>query len=263
MFFYEERYLTSPATRKPPWGPKWLRAILGDDFFDRVRAAWLTNSPSDDELKYLSDLPDIESLIISSTDLDGSGVEHLRNLPLLKELSLGPVSLTDADLAQLEGLRELRFLSVICSMSDRAMDSLAALKRLERLEIAQSVPSSEGRRAAFELNETTNLETIDEPLVSVLDYLADYHNMAFPVDEEGVRKAGIEWTGLPITATITGQNLERSLDLILKDTGLDWILTSDGILITTEKKVAERLTPVRGLKKRLPNLKRVVCFVEP
>ncbi len=264
---YESQFqcegLSARFGKAAPWGPKWLRAIVGDDFFDRVRAAWLTESPNDDDLTYLRDLPDIESLIISSNYVTGKGVEHLQGLTSLKELILGRNKLTDADLAHLEPLQELRYLNVLCSMSDRAVESLAALKNLEELYIYDAAVSSTGRHTVHELGRPTVLNTIEEPLVSVLDYLMNYHDIPLPVDEEVVRRAGIEWQDIPITANISGKNLDEALDVILDGTELDWILTPDGILITTRKKAADKLTAVRELKRRLPNLKKVVCCVEP
>ena len=255
--------LSARFGKPAPWGPKWLRAIVGDDFFDRVRAVRLTESPNDDDLAYLRDLPDVESLIISSTHVTGKGIEQVRGLTSLKELILSRNQMTDADLARLEPLQELRYLSCFCSMSDKAVDSLAALKNLEELHISNVAAGSTGARAAFALGDSTVVNTTEQPLVSVLDYLMDYHGIALPVDEEVVRRAGIDWFDLPITASISGKNLEETLDVILEGTKLDWILTPDGILITTREKAADKLAAVRKLKRRLPNLKKVVCCVEP
>lgn len=265
--FYESQFnhrsVKFLAKKTKPWRPKWLRAIVGDDFFDRVYAAYLYRSPSDEDLKSLRDLPDIETLIISSPQVTGKGIEHLRALPRLKELYLNCDKMTDTDLVHLPPLDELRYLNVCCSMSDQAFDSIAALESLETLEIARRPPSSAGSRAAIELDQPTQVKADDEPLASVLDYLKDFHNIDFPVDEAQVRTAGIEWWDIPISCTCSGESLELALDAILQDTGLDWILTHDGILITTEEKAADRLAAVRALKTRLPNLKRVVCFVDP
>lgn len=255
--------LSARFEKPAPWGPKWLRAIVGNDFFDRVRTVWLTESPSDDDLAYLRDLPDVESLIISSNYVTGKGVEHLQGLTSLKELILGRNKLTDADLAHLEPLQELRYLNVLCSMSDRAVESLAVLKNLEELHISNVAASSTGASAMHELGQPTVLNAIEQPLVSVLDYLMDYHGIALPVDEEVVRSSGIEWDAIPITANISGKNLEEALDAILDGTELDWILTPDGILITTREKAAAKLAAVGELKRRLPNLKKIVCCVKP
>ena len=265
--FYESQFnhwsLKSLTKKTKPWRPKWLRSIVGDDFFDRVYAAYLFRSPSDEDLKYLRDLPDIETLIISSLQVTGKGIEHLRALPRLKELYLNCDKMTDTDLAHLPPLHGLRYLNVYCSMSDQAFGSIAALESLETLEIARGPASSAGRRAAHELGQFTQMEIVEEPLASVLDYLKDLHNIDFPVAEEEVRRVGLQWSDIPISYTCSGESLESALGAVLQDTGLDWILTHDGILITMEEKAADRLAAVRELKTRLPNIKRVVCFVDP
>lgn len=265
--FYESQFnhrsLKSLTKKTKPWRPKWLRSIVGDDFFDRVYAAYLFRSPSDEDLKYLRDLPDIETLIISSPQVTGKGIEHLRALPCLKELYLNCDKMTDTDLAHLPPLHGLRYLNVFCSMSDQAFGSIAALESLETLEIARGPTSPLGRRAAHELVQPTQMETVEEPLASVIDYLKNFHKIDFPVDEEEVRRAGIRWQDIPISFTCSGESLESALDAILQGTGLGWILTPDGVLITTEVKAAERLGAVRKLKERLPNLKRVLCVVDP
>ncbi len=66
-----------------------------------------------------------------------------------------------------------------------------------------------------------------------------------------------------VFVNMSKQPFEVVLDATLQDTGLDWILTPDGILITTDKKAATKLAAVRELKRRLPNLKKVVCVVAP
>ena len=260
---FNHRSLRSLPKKKPSWRPKWLRAIVGDDFFDCVYAAYLYRSPSDDDLEYLRDLPDLETLIIDFSQVTVRGLQHVRALRHLKELSLGHNNLTDADLVHLEPLQELRHLSIFCSMSDEAFDSIAALESLETLDISRGPVSSTGRRAAYALDEPTRIEAQEEPLAFVFDYLKDLHNIPLPVDKEEVRAAGIKWRDIPIEVTVSGQSLERGLDAVLEGTGLGWILTKDGILITTKEKADEMMAPVRDLEKRMPNLKRVVCVVDP
>jgi hypothetical protein len=40
--------------------PEWLRRIVGNHFFDRVRCLWLYESAADADLAHLEDLPDVD-----------------------------------------------------------------------------------------------------------------------------------------------------------------------------------------------------------
>lgn len=250
--------------RPAPYGPKWLRAIVGNDFFDRVRAVWVYKATTDDDLTYLEDLPDVESLIISSPQVTGSGLEHLRGLGSLKELILGGKNLTGADLAPLQELQELRYLMVSCPLTDEQIVSFAVLKNLEELHISPPGRStSTSVRGAAALDEQSQLNAVEEPLNSVLDYFKDLHHIEITIDEATVQATDINADEIPITININKQPFERVLDAILDDSCLDWILTPNGITITTKEKAAAKLAVVRDLKRRLPSLKRVVYVVAP
>ncbi len=249
--------------KKAPYGPKWLRAIVGDDFFDRVRAVFLYESTTDFDLEKLKDLPDVESVIISSTQVTDAGVAQLRHLPDLKELILS-CQMTDAGLTHLQTLRELRYLLVACPITDKRIPTLDTLEKLETLEVVGADGmSSACRRAAAELESPSQIEIIEEPLCSVCDCLANFHGIDVPIVEEAAVVDGRKAREVPITVKLDKVPLTTVLDAMLKDTGLDWILTQKGILITTKEKAADRLAAVRELQRRLPSLKKVVCVVEP
>lgn len=277
-----------PFMKTAPYGPKWLRAIVGDDFLDRVRAVFLYESSTDSDLEHLKDLPDVESVIISSPQVTDAGIAQLRHLPDLKELILNcpkvsdagllhlkslpelrhlelHCSATDAGMVHLQSLQELRFLAIACPIADDGILALEGFKKLESLRISGAGGmSSACRRAAADLDSPTQAEFVDEPLASVCAYLADFHGTDFLVDETisgGTYGDLIDDT--PITVTLAKVPLSTALRGILNTAGLDWILTQEGILITTEEKAADRLAAVRELQRRMPGLKRVTCVVEP
>jgi hypothetical protein len=270
-----------------PYGPKWLRAVVSDNFFDRVRGVYLYESTTDADLENLKDLPDVESLIIASSLVTDAGVARLKHASALKELILDCpgvsdagllhlrslqklrhlellCSATDAGMIHLLSLQELRFLAIACPITDDGILALEALKRLEGLRISGTVRmASACRLAAAELESPSQIETIEEPLCSVRKYLANFHGIDVPIDKEAAIVNGRKALEIPITVKLDKVPLTTVLDAMLEDTGLDWILTQKGILITTEEKAADRLAAVRELQRRLPSLKKVVCVVEP
>lgn len=91
-----------------PPGPKWLRALLGDDLFRNVTGFDLTDTPATDiELKHLRHLTALEWLHLDGTQITDAGLEQLEELTKLKELTLVRTQVTDAGMDHLKGLVEL------------------------------------------------------------------------------------------------------------------------------------------------------------
>jgi hypothetical protein len=269
---FMEGSLAPRFTKSPRYAPAWLRAVVGDDFFDRVRSVYLYESAmyesyeptTDADLKCLANLPDVESLRIDSLEVSDAGIAHLKSVAGLKELVLFCPKVTDAGLTHIHSLKEIRHLIIGCSVTDHGILELERLKKLEtlRIDVCGGL-SPEGRRAVHNLDSPTRLEMTEVPLLAICDYLADYYQVAFPIDQEAAVVAGMYTDEILITAEIDKLPLDSALDVILRDTGLDWILTPDGILITTKDKAAKRLAAVRELKQRSPNLTKVICVVAP
>jgi hypothetical protein len=70
---------------KPP-GPTWLRKIVGDDYFQTVRRIHF--SPTDESMAYLTDLPEIDHIIIDAYRLSDHGFRHVAALRKLRGLTL-------------------------------------------------------------------------------------------------------------------------------------------------------------------------------
>lgn len=69
---------------EPP-GPAWLRALLGDDFFCNVvsASAWC-----DDNMALFDDLPRLRYVYLSTGEVTDAGLAHLRRLSEVRKLSL-------------------------------------------------------------------------------------------------------------------------------------------------------------------------------
>ncbi len=113
-------------------GPKWLRKLLGDNFFSEVTGVDLANG-TDAQLAYLDDFPQLKTLVVSGTGLSDAGIKHLNELSQLQELLLLDLNITNAALLKLRGmpnLNNLQFRKV--NITDTG---LADLKELGKLTI--------------------------------------------------------------------------------------------------------------------------------
>ncbi len=91
-----------------PPGPKWLRGLLGDDFFRDVTGCDLTDKPvTDAELKHVANFAKLKWLFLDGTQVTDAGLEQLEGLTELTELSLVRTQITEAGLEHLKGLTQL------------------------------------------------------------------------------------------------------------------------------------------------------------
>ncbi len=81
------------AKLNEPFGPAWLRDLLGENFFSEVTEVELNLAAEDDEI----------AVFIGS----------IEDFPYLTELRLCTPSLTDAGLAKLKGLTQLKDLTLL------------------------------------------------------------------------------------------------------------------------------------------------------
>jgi hypothetical protein len=87
---------------------RWLRALLGEDFFANVDRVDFSREgrANNESLSQLTKLPGlIEVHLCRATD---AGLEHLEKLPQLQELDIPDIEVTDAGLEHLRGLTQLR-----------------------------------------------------------------------------------------------------------------------------------------------------------
>ena len=95
---------------EPP-GPAWLRKTLGVDFFSDVRCVYfyaLWSGFGDDGMEHLKELPSLQELYLSHTQVGDAGLEHLKGLTSLKWLRLSNTKVSNAGLEHLRGLTSLR-----------------------------------------------------------------------------------------------------------------------------------------------------------
>jgi hypothetical protein len=91
-----------------PRGPAWLRHLLGKDFFANVVNVDLNfTQVTDDGLKRVEELSQLQVLQLMVTEVTDTGLEHLKGLTQLRVLYLDGNYITDAGLEHLKGLAQL------------------------------------------------------------------------------------------------------------------------------------------------------------
>ena len=126
--------------------PKWLRELLGDDFFSGVIQVKFENIPvTDADLEHLEALSHLDDLSLNNTEVTDVGLKHLEGLSYLTMLTLDKTRITDAGLEHLKGLRELRRLGLAgTQITDVGMEHLKGLKRLRWLDFRGTKVTDEG-----------------------------------------------------------------------------------------------------------------------
>ena len=166
------------SARAEPSAPKWLRSVLGDEFFNHV--VNLYAGPSDDgALKYVKDLPSLRRLSIQGGDLgfahdiNDSSMASLSDLSALKHLTeviIGGRSITDRGLAHLDGLPYVEKLTLgDTGSTGNGLRFLPAPERLAELVISGPAINDEGLAVLDRFRCLKSLDlTIDDVGISTM-----------------------------------------------------------------------------------------------
>jgi len=142
-------------------GPRWLKRLIGDEYFQSVAQVDLSGTEADDEfLRNLSGLPKLQVVSLRKTNVEGEGLWHLRNAVTLESLDLFyQDSLQDQDLMHLRKLSRLRGLFLLGSdqITDDGVANLAHLIRLEQLGLANTQITDEGLSHLTSMTKLTQL----------------------------------------------------------------------------------------------------------
>lgn len=117
---------------EPP-GPKWLRRLIGDDYFCTVVEATFDFEPpraDDHALRYINRLRHLRSLDLQETQITDAGLAHLEGLDSLRRLNLERTAVTGAGLQHISRLRQLEWL---CLRNARATNCGMALSQMTHL----------------------------------------------------------------------------------------------------------------------------------
>lgn len=273
-----------PNAQMEPAGPVWMRWAVGEDRcmhlvrlelpgqlvrrqdLEMLAAAprlrylkiWTAPQLTSDDLTPLSRLQQVEELDLDCPLLDDAGLKHLEGLHSLVKLSLTSPRITDDGLAHLSGLRALRELRLSCSVTDRGMVHLKPLANLERLTSVNLAPPVAGRFTPENpavLDESTDLDFNDVPLLDALTYLQERHQIPIGISALVNDKPEM----LPAcTLKVNRVTFEEGLTALLAGTEWDWTLTAGGISIVGKRQLLAARLKLAELRVALPGLKHVV-----
>jgi len=143
-----------------PFGPWLIRRLFGDEVFAKVTyVGWHGGSkpPTDNDVRLLTSLPDLEWVILYGSKVTDASLPHLARLPRLKTLSLDATALSRHGLAGLSSCRTLTSLE-LSHVTDEKLAGLASLTQLQSLAITHSPVTEDGLSC---LKKLTNLEALD------------------------------------------------------------------------------------------------------
>jgi beta-lactamase regulating signal transducer with metallopeptidase domain len=123
--------------------------------------------------------------------------------------------------------------------------------------------SSQHIEAALE--ENCELEFIEAPLATVMEYLADKHRIPFVLDVRALDDQGVA-KDVPVTKAIKGIPLADALDYLTKDLNLTWCVKHNVVLITTGREVGwddVRLYKLRGSRGMADLIQDIQANVSP
>jgi internalin A len=177
-----------------PAAPKWLRSLLGDDYFRSVHtldfsSMWRSLAPTqqlevtNEALAIVPSLPDLVILEIGGnarlgdkhlanlsgcsklttlylywTSVEGPGLRDLSNLRRLESLSLSNTPLTDVGLQHVAHLPQLRWLKLDGTrITDAGLLHLANLKTLEELDLSNTDVTDAGLAHLLQLTQLKQL----------------------------------------------------------------------------------------------------------
>lgn len=148
-----------PVAGRAPWAPRWLRAALGDEYFQDIR--WVSfvyddstgkrydnekTEACDDVLAILASQSGLQHLFLKGPQATDQGLAHLRQLRQLEDLYIWDSTLiSDGGVEPLRDLVNLKNLHLDNSkLTDKGFRSLARLTKLEHLVLEHHAFGDEG-----------------------------------------------------------------------------------------------------------------------
>ena len=131
--------------------PEWLhpiRDLVGSEAFGNpIGVQLVRTAATDDDLRYLKDVPKVEWVGLSQTRVTDKGLRHLRGCPKLNSLNLDNTAISDEGLADICRSTELNKLSLCGTrITDEGLEHLAKLSKLKELGLRDTAITDAGYR---------------------------------------------------------------------------------------------------------------------
>jgi hypothetical protein len=124
----------------------WLRDMIGEDCFGEVTGVQLNHTAAtNDDLRYLADLPHIERVSLPSTQVTGEGLIRMPGCRNLRGLQLDQLPISDEAIESLLRFPQLESLSLNgTQVTDAGLEHLAKLTRLKELWLHNTKITDDG-----------------------------------------------------------------------------------------------------------------------
>jgi len=191
LFTQGRRAISAAGVIQPvyePAGPRWLRRMIGDDYFqDVVEVMFVRGDRVETVVQSIASLSHLEILHLRNATLSDTGVRHLAALNNLKTLELSGTNISDDGLVHLRRLTHLESLKLdnVTTITDSGISNLANLKALKSLSLEDAV-ISDGLKY---LRELPSLQTLNLQFSHV-----DDDGLEHLVGLASLRKLNIEGT---------------------------------------------------------------------
>jgi hypothetical protein len=151
IVYYDYQYDDSGSLSKAffvgkatPPGPTWLRQWLGDDFVTNA-VNLLPERITDADLEHLKDLPRLKAISLHSSKITDDGLKRIKALGQLETLDLQSTEITDAGLETLKEFPALKWLSLFnTKITDAGLKKLQGLTNLQVLDLSETEVSDSG-----------------------------------------------------------------------------------------------------------------------
>jgi Leucine-rich repeat (LRR) protein len=133
---YESDPWQYDSTRVPKRGPKWLRCLLGERFFDRISSVHFPRGADDEAIQLLDRLRHAPFLNLRGARITRDGLKHVLKRRDLEYLDLSSTDVTDEELPRLVGMPRLESLILNnTAVTDRAVRTLGRLSSLREVSL--------------------------------------------------------------------------------------------------------------------------------
>jgi len=136
QFSNDGRFQRTPNTIVPAW----MRKLLGDDWFSRIRVVFDDTHATDDDLERIMHLADLRELQLDKTNVTDAGMRHLKDSRQLICVAITNTPVTDAGFRELKQLPNLRELWIDgTTITDEGIDELK--RALPTCEVYRDEPT--------------------------------------------------------------------------------------------------------------------------
>jgi len=114
-------------------------------------------------------------------------------------------------------------------------------KKLPKPAMREMRPGENVKAIEDALAGSTEMVFVEVPLQDVVNYLKDRHRIEIKIDNKALNDVGIG-TDSPVTISLKGISLRSSLNLMLKELSLAWLIKDEVLLITTPEEADNQLS---------------------